>query len=101
MEKRIGAVVVLIEDKSIVPSVNTLLSSYSDIIYGRQGLPLRERGIHVISLIVEGTTDEIGALTGKLGRLRGVQVKSILTRYKEPTYELSSSQGTEEPLDHR
>jgi putative iron-only hydrogenase system regulator len=44
------------------------------------GLPLREKGINVISLIIEGTTDQIGTLSGKAGRLPGVQVKSVLTR---------------------
>ncbi|NQT57928.1 MAG: hypothetical protein HQ557_02995, partial [Bacteroidetes bacterium] len=34
-------------------------------------------------LVVEGTTDAIGALTGKLGRLEGLQVKSVLTNYRE------------------
>ena len=84
MEKRLGVIAILIEDKTSVPSINTILSSFGELIYGRQGLPIRDKGIHVISLIVEGTTDEVGALTGKIGRLPGVQVKSILTRYKEP-----------------
>ena len=83
MEKRIGAVTVLLEDTSVVSSLNALLSEYGTIILGRQGLPIRERGIRIISLIVEGTTDEIGAMTGKIGRLPGVQVKSVLTKYRE------------------
>lgn len=67
--------------------MNLLMSDYSDIILARQGLPFRDKGIHIISLIVEGTTDEIGALTGKLGRLKGIQVKSVLTNYREITNE--------------
>lgn len=63
--------------------MNLLLSDYSDIILARQGLPFRDKGIHIISLIAEGTTDEIGALTGKLGRLEGIQVKSVLTNHRE------------------
>ncbi len=84
MEKRLGVVAILIEEKTSVNSLNTILSDFGDLIYGRQGLPIRDKGVHVISLIVEGTTDEIGALTGKIGRLPGIQVKSLLTRYKEP-----------------
>lgn len=84
MEKRLGVIAILIEEKSSVSLLNTILSDFSDLVYGRQGLPIREKGVHVISLIVEGTTDEIGALTGKIGRLPGIQVKSLLTRYKEP-----------------
>jgi putative iron-only hydrogenase system regulator len=52
-------------------------------VLGRQGLPLRGKGVNVISLIVEGSTDDIGALTGKAGKLPGVRVKSVLTAYRE------------------
>ena len=82
MEKRIGAVIILVENKESVYSINEVLSKSASIILGRQGLPLRDRGISVINLILEGTTDQISSLTGKLGRLSGVQVKSVLTKYR-------------------
>ncbi|MDD4658355.1 MAG: CopG family transcriptional regulator, partial [Eubacteriales bacterium] len=47
---------------------------------GRMGIPYRDRHVAVISLIVDGTTDEIGSLTGKLGEVKGVSVKSALTK---------------------
>ena len=83
MEKRIGIIAILVKDKTSIAKLNTIISSYSDIMLGRQGMPLRDRGVNVISLIVEGTTDQIGAAAGKIGRLPGVQVKSVLTSYKE------------------
>ena len=83
MEKRIGTITILIKGKASVPEVNTLLSEYSAIILARQGLPIHHRNIHVISLVIEGTTEIISALTGKIGRLKDVEVKSILTKYKE------------------
>lgn len=86
MEKRIGVVAILITDPSAVPRLNELLHEYGDLVLGRQGLPLREKGVHVISLIVEGSTDGIGALTGKAGKLPGVRVKSVLTAYREVGY---------------
>jgi putative iron-only hydrogenase system regulator len=82
MDKRIGAIIILIENKESVEVLNAILSAHSNIILGRQGLPLRDKGISVINLIIEGTTDQISSLTGKLGRLNGMQVKSVLTRYK-------------------
>lgn len=82
MEKRIGAAVILVEDKNHIDAMNSILSMYSTLILARQGVPLRERGISVINLILEGTTDEINSFTGKLGRLEGVQVKSVLTKYQ-------------------
>ena len=83
MEKRIGIIAVLVGDNSVATELNVLISTYGNIILGRQGMPLRDKGINIISLIVEGTTDQIGALTGKIGRLPSVQVKSVLTNYKE------------------
>ena len=83
MEKRIGTITILIEGKTAVPLVNALLSEYSSIILARQGLPLHNRNINVISLVIEGTIEVISALTGKIGRLKDVEVKSILTKYKE------------------
>jgi putative iron-only hydrogenase system regulator len=83
MEKRIGTITILIKGKTSVPEVNELLSEYGSIILGRQGLPLHHRNIHVISLVVEGSTETISALSGKIGRLKDVEVKSILTKYTE------------------
>ena len=83
MEKRIGVIAILITDPSAVPRLNDLLHEYGELILGRQGLPLRDKGVNVISLIVEGSTDDIGALTGKAGKLHGVRVKSVLTAYRE------------------
>ena len=79
MEKRIGTALILIEDKEAVHQMNTIASNHSEIIIGRQGLP-RSNGQSIISLVLEGTTDEIGSLTGQLGRLKGLQVKSVLLK---------------------
>jgi putative iron-only hydrogenase system regulator len=83
MEKRIGVVAILITDASAVPLVNDLLHAHGQLVLSRQGLPLRGKGVNVISLIVEGSTEDIGALTGKAGKLSGVLVKSVLTAYRE------------------
>jgi len=76
---RIGVVGIVITDRALVSRINEILSQHADAIVGRMGIPYRERGVNVIALIVDGSTDEIGALTGKLGRVKGVQVKSALT----------------------
>jgi len=80
MGKRIGVVGIVIENTDITGKLNSILHDYAEIIIGRMGIPYRQRKISVISLIVEGTTDEIGALTGKLGNLPGVSVKSALSK---------------------
>lgn len=77
-QRRIGVIGMVVEDREQAPKINSILSAYGEVIVGRMGIPYRERGLSVISLIVDGSTDEIGALTGKLGQISGVQVKSAL-----------------------
>ena len=80
MEKRIGSVLILVMDPSEITRLNTILSSNAEIIIGRQGIPVRDRKLSIISLVLEGTTDQIGALTGQLGRLSGIKLKSVLLK---------------------
>lgn len=80
MNNRIGVVGIVVTNRSkVIGRLNAILSDYADIIVGRMGLPYREKNIFVISLIVDGNTDAIGALTGKLGSLDEVVVKTALT----------------------
>lgn len=80
MNSRIGVIAIIVENKDSVKNVNELLSDSSHIILGRMGVPYKEKNISVMSILVDGTTDDIGALTGKLGRINGVNVKSVLTK---------------------
>lgn len=80
MDKRIGVIGIVIEDLSQITEVNNILHQYGNIIIGRMGIPYKEKGINVISLIVDGTNDEIGALSGKLGKIKGLSVKSALSK---------------------
>lgn len=80
MEKRLGIIAIVISDKSSIQNVNDLISSFSDIIIARQGIPMPQRNISFISLIVEAPMDKINVLTGKLGRLSGVEVKNIVRK---------------------
>ena len=80
MEKRIGTITILIRDREVSPSVNQTLSEHAGIILCRQGLPFHDRPVAVISLIVEGSTDQINSLTGRLGRLPGLTCKAVVTK---------------------
>ncbi len=82
MEERIGSVLVLIESKEDIEKLNQVISTYADIVIGRQGIRLREQDKSIISLVLEGTTDQLGGLTGQLGRLKGIQVKSVVLKNK-------------------
>lgn len=78
--KRLGVIAIVIEDLEQAEQVNAMIHEYNDLMVGRMGIPYKERNISVISLMVDGTTDRINALTGKLGRIEKVQVKSMLTK---------------------
>lgn len=78
MEERIGIVGILLDSNEFAAQVNDVLHAHSGLILGRMGLPYREYGVSVISLIVKGTTDEISSLTGQLGQIEGVNVKSAM-----------------------
>jgi len=80
MEKRFGSVLILVRNQDNVSKVNQILSLHGGIILGRLGVPVHTRGVSVISIVLEGTTDQIGALTGQLGRLAGIEVKSVLSK---------------------
>jgi putative iron-only hydrogenase system regulator len=81
MSKRIGTITIIITNRNAQASqVNAILGDHGDVIIGRMGLPYSPKGLHIIALIVHASNDEIGALTGRLGSLEGVEVKSALTR---------------------
>ncbi len=81
LEKRIGVIAVIVKDPAQShEKLNSILHTHSDIIIGRLGIPRRLEKLSIISLIVEGTTDDVGALTGKLGQLPLVTVKTAFAK---------------------
>ena len=82
-EARIGFVGIVMEDRTSAPQVNQILSAFGGIIQGRMGLPGHDQGQAVICLIVRGTNEQLGAMTGRLGNLPGVQVKSATAGKKQ------------------
>ena len=76
---RLGFVGIVVEERGQAAQVNRILSQFGGMIRGRIGVPDTQTGLAVIGLIVEGTNDRLGAMTGKLGNLPGVTVKSAMT----------------------
>jgi putative iron-only hydrogenase system regulator len=80
-QRRLGVVAVILKTPGLaVNDFNNLLHDFSHLIVGRMGIPYKERNISVVSLIVDGTNDEIGALTGKIGLLPDISVKTVFTK---------------------
>ena len=80
-ETRVGFVGIIVEDRrAVADRVNHTISEYAHMVIARTGIPYREKNVSVITLVVDATTDEIGSLTGKLGVIPGVSVKSGLSK---------------------
>ena len=81
-EIRTGFVGIIVEKKDEIAEVNRTLSQFSDMIRGRIGVPNPDDRSAVIGLIVQGTNARVGALTGRMGNIPGITVKSALTARK-------------------
>ena len=80
MQTRVALIGIVIEDMFSVEKLNALLHSYGEYIIGRMGVPYKERGISIISVVMDAPQDVISALSGKLGALRGVTSKTIYSK---------------------
>ncbi len=79
-ETRLAVVAIVVEDSASVPELNALLHEYSAYIIGRMGIPYPQRGVSLISVAMDAPGDAISALTGKLGRLPGLAVKTAYSK---------------------
>lgn len=80
METRIAVIGIFVEDVSAADALNDILHEYGNYIVGRLGIPYRERGLNVISIIVDAPQSEISAMTGKIGMLSNVSVKAAYSK---------------------
>lgn len=80
METRVAVISIIIENPASVQPMNEILHEYSEFIIGRMGIPYRSRGISIISIAVDAPQDKISALSGKIGRLDGVNAKAAYSR---------------------
>ena len=77
---RIGVVGIMIEgDRSHANKVQSILHEYGEIIVGRMGIPDRQRGVNAISVIVDGTNQQIETLKNKLSEIESVTVSVAMT----------------------
>ena len=67
---------IIVEDDSSTAQINELLSGFCDYVIGRMGVPYKERNVRLISVAVDAPQDKIAALSGKIGSLSGVSVKT-------------------------
>ena len=82
METRIAVISIIVENTDSVEKLNCILHDYSNFMIGRFGLPYRHRGISIICVVMEAPQDQISAMSGKIGRLKGVTAKATYSNIK-------------------
>ena len=80
MKKRVALIGIIVENPDSTAQINDILHEYAEDIIARLGVPHRERGVCIISIVVDAPQDKISSLSGKLGRIDGVNVKTMYTK---------------------
>ena len=76
MEPRVAVISIIVENPEMVETLNALLHEYSEFIIGRMGIPYRKRGVSIIAVALDAPQNTISTLSGKLGGLSGISVKT-------------------------
>ena len=79
MTTRVGVISIIVEDESSVGALNEVLHNSGEYIIGRMGIPYRQRGVNIISVAIDAPQDVISALSGKIGKLKGISAKTALS----------------------
>ena len=80
MENRIAIIGIFVYELASANQINELLHEYNQYIIGRMGVPYKDKDISVIAVIVDGPNDIIGAISGKIGMVKGVSVKALYSK---------------------
>ena len=87
METRVALISINVENNDVIDDINRFLHEAGKYIIGRMGIPYREKGINIISIAIDASQDIISALSGKIGRLKGVSTKTaysnVITHMEE------------------
>lgn len=82
METRVAVMGIIVDDTENVSKLNELLHEYGKYIIGRMGLPYREKNINIVSVAIDAPQDVISALSGKIGNIEGISVKTAYAASK-------------------
>ena len=76
-QNRVAVMAIIVREGDSVAALNALLHAYGDFLIGRMGVPYRSRGVSLISIAMDAPGSVISALSGKIGRLEGITVKTV------------------------
>lgn len=85
MDNRVALIGIMVENLDSIETMNHILHEYGQYIIGRMGLPYRERGLSIISIVLDAPMNQISSLSGKLGMLDGISTKTIYQSLKKET----------------
>lgn len=85
MDSRIAVLSIIIENQDSVEALNNFLHESSRYIIGRMGIPCRDKGIFIISVAIDAPQNVISTLAGKIGRLKGVSIKTAYSHVITPS----------------
>ncbi|MDO4178561.1 MAG: iron-only hydrogenase system regulator [Phascolarctobacterium sp.] len=80
MDNRVAVISIIVTNSENIEQLNKILHEYAEFVIGRMGIPYKVKNINIICLAVDAPQDVISALSGKLGRLNGVTVKTALAK---------------------
>ena len=80
MDTRIALIGIIVEDINATEKLNTILHEHGQYIIGRMGIPYREKNVSIISVVIDATNDVISSLSGKLGMIEGINVKTVYSK---------------------
>ncbi len=80
MNDRLAVISIIVNDTEASSGINELLHDFSNYIVGRMGMPYKERGVSIICIVMDAPEDIISSLSGKLGMLNGVSIKTTFAR---------------------
>jgi len=80
METRIALIGIIVEDTNDIERLNNILHEYGQYIIGRMGIPYRQKNVNVISVVIDASNDVISSLSGKLGMIKGITVKTVYSK---------------------
>ena len=74
--ERVALIGIIIENLDSAAKLNEILHDYGEYLIGRMGIPYRDKNISIISVAVDAPQNEISTLSGKIGKLSGVSIKT-------------------------
>lgn len=80
MESRVSVISIILKNEEAATAVNELLHEFRQYIVGRMGIPYRDRGVSIISVVLDAPGDVTSALSGKLGMLEDVSAKTLTAK---------------------